>query len=186
MTHASVAGDDASCRDSRVPKRRNEEEEEPAVPGLGDRLRIARKKAGLTQEAAAQKVDVASGTYSKYEGDKLGMTVGVLLRIADTFDASADELLGRPRRAEHVDYDDDAPNEQFEEFLKMTNVEALGVTEQELEHVRRAPFRGGARSWMDYQRALLALLNVDQLPQPEGLLAAKARAEARKGGSRTK
>lgn len=148
------------------------------------------KVAALLDRSQGWVSQVVAGTIVSVEADTIDRAVHGLDLDANYFTRKtlgADESYkAHRRRAAHVEYDDEAPSPHFEAFLKITNLDALGVTPDELEHVRRAPFRGGARSPLDYQRALLALLKLDDLPQPAGFAEAQARAKAHKDSKRKK
>lgn len=59
------------------------------------RLKKTRKDAGLSQEAAAQALDIRYSTYRRYEQGKTAPTVSEAARIADFFHVSLDYLAGR-------------------------------------------------------------------------------------------
>ena len=61
---------------------------------FGSRLKQAREAKGVSQEAAAHAVGVASGTLSKYERGTLGMTVPNLAKLSKYYGVSTDKLLG--------------------------------------------------------------------------------------------
>lgn len=63
--------------------------------GFGKKLADARKRKGLTQQSAAERIGIASGTLSKYETGDLGMGVEILGKLADLYEVSTDSLLGR-------------------------------------------------------------------------------------------
>jgi len=50
------------------------------------RIRQARERAGLTQEALAQRVRVETTTLSRYERGELGVSLEMLDRLADALD----------------------------------------------------------------------------------------------------
>lgn len=62
---------------------------------FSERLKIIRKAAGLSQEAAAQKLDIRYSTYRRYEQGGTEPTVSDAARIADYFAVSLDYLAGR-------------------------------------------------------------------------------------------
>jgi transcriptional regulator with XRE-family HTH domain len=58
------------------------------LPGLGERLRVERKRLGLTQDTAAEKLGVSRGTYFGYEKDLFVPSIAFLTTLTDTgFDA---------------------------------------------------------------------------------------------------
>ena len=54
-----------------------------------------RKKRGLTQEELAEKLDVSSAAVSKWERGISTPELSMVCKLADCFEASVDELLGR-------------------------------------------------------------------------------------------
>lgn len=68
----------------------------------GDRLRRARKDAGLSQEQMAMELDVARTTISQYENDGGGIAADRLIRWAELTGASLDWIAwgeSRPRES---------------------------------------------------------------------------------------
>ena len=64
---------------------------------LGQRIARLRKNKGLTQEELGDKVGVSSQAVSKWETDSSVPDVMLLVKIANLFDISVDELLGNDR-----------------------------------------------------------------------------------------
>lgn len=62
----------------------------------------------------------------------------------------------------------------WEQFVQVSKIDEL--TPAERAWLRSAPFRGGAKSGADYTAVLVSLLRLDQLPRPDGLHEAEARA----------
>ena len=63
---------------------------------FNERLKMLRKKRGLTQNDVALKVNVERSSVAKYEGPQGIMpSTEVLIRLADLFDVTLDYLLGR-------------------------------------------------------------------------------------------
>jgi len=60
---------------------------------LGDNIRKARKKMGLTQEELADKLYVSRQTISSWENDKSYPDIHSLLMISDLFGVSLDSLI---------------------------------------------------------------------------------------------
>ena len=60
----------------------------------GERIQVARKKAGLTQEQLAQKIDSATITVRQYESGKRVPRIEQLRKIASALDISFMYLLG--------------------------------------------------------------------------------------------
>lgn len=62
---------------------------------LKDNLRTLRKQKGMSQEILAQQLNVVRQTVSKWEKGLSVPDVDMLIRIADLFDTSVSELLGK-------------------------------------------------------------------------------------------
>lgn len=62
-------------------------------------LRAIRKANHITQAQLAQELGISRRTYANYERGIHAMPAEVLVRIADLFDASLDELTGREKRS---------------------------------------------------------------------------------------
>jgi len=62
---------------------------------MDNRIRIARKVAGITQEQLAKSLGVNRATLSRYESGEIDPPSSQLQRIADTLDVSINELLGQ-------------------------------------------------------------------------------------------
>lgn len=60
-----------------------------------ERLRICRKRIGITQEEVARKTSIAYSTYRRYERGGTEPDISEAARIADFFDVSLDYLAGR-------------------------------------------------------------------------------------------
>ena len=66
---------------------------------LGKRIVMHRKRLGLTQEQLAERVRVSAQAVSKWENNLSCPDISVLPELADVFDISLDELLGRSSSA---------------------------------------------------------------------------------------
>lgn len=89
---------------------------------LTTRLKAARKKAKLTQEELAKRVNTTKGTISNYENDHSTPSNEMLLMLAEVLDTSIDYLLGRT--------DDDSPtNDKNDEdlFRKWAKDSSTGI-----------------------------------------------------------
>ena len=62
---------------------------------FGQRLSRIRKEKEFTQNDIADKVGVTSQAVSKWENDLASPDIDILLKLADIFDISVDELLGK-------------------------------------------------------------------------------------------
>jgi len=68
---------------------------------LSDRLKQARKSAGLTQDSLAKKVNTTKGTISNYENGHSTPSNDMLVQLANALDTTTDYLLGRADSASH-------------------------------------------------------------------------------------
>lgn len=59
---------------------------------LGERLRILRERAGLSQRALARRAQVTNATISLIEGDRMNPSVGALRRILDGIPVSLSDF----------------------------------------------------------------------------------------------
>lgn len=110
---------------------------------LGEKIRTLRKKAGLSQEALAEKLGVSRQAVSKWENDNGMPETEKLITMAKLFDTSLDDLIGEEKSA---------PTSPTAENSTQTRVDPAAVT------------LDVARSFLDYQShrlqrvALAALL----------------------------
>jgi transcriptional regulator with XRE-family HTH domain len=61
---------------------------------ISDRLKTARRLAGLTQEDAARALDVTLKTYARWERGETSGFLRQLSRIAEIFGVTSEQLLG--------------------------------------------------------------------------------------------
>lgn len=76
-------------------KRNRSEEATATTDTFGATLRAGRMAAGLTQEAAAEKLHVTQSTVSAWEGGTAYPTPGNLVRLARLLNLDAGDLLRR-------------------------------------------------------------------------------------------
>jgi len=67
---------------------------------IGKKLKNARIEAGLTQEKAAEKIDVSRQTISNWENEKSYPDIISVIALSDLYSVSLDELL---KMAEHLE-----------------------------------------------------------------------------------
>ncbi len=67
------------------------------VTPFPQRLRELRERRNMTQQQVADCLDIRKATYQGYEYDKYEPKLDKLLKLADLFDVTLDELLGRNR-----------------------------------------------------------------------------------------
>ena len=71
---------------------------------IGKKLKNARIEAGLTQERAAEKIDVSRQTISNWENEKSYPDIISVIALSDLYSVSLDELLkGDQKMAEHLE-----------------------------------------------------------------------------------
>lgn len=71
---------------------------------IGKKLKNARIEAGLTQEKAAEKINVSRQTISNWENEKSYPDIIIVIALSDLYSVSLDELLkGDQKMAEHLE-----------------------------------------------------------------------------------
>ena len=71
---------------------------------IGKKQKNARIEAGLTQEKAAEKIDVSRQTISNWENEKSYPDIISVIALSDLYSVSLDELLkGDQKMAEHLE-----------------------------------------------------------------------------------
>ena len=71
---------------------------------IGKKLKNARIEAGLTQEKAAEKIDVSRQTISNWENEKWYPDIISVIGLSELYSVSLDELLkGDQKMAEHLE-----------------------------------------------------------------------------------
>ena len=71
---------------------------------IGKKLKNARIEAGLTQEKAAEKIDVSRQTIPNWENEKSYPDIISVIALSDLYSVSLDELLkGDQKMAEHLE-----------------------------------------------------------------------------------
>lgn len=63
---------------------------------LGKKLKELRKARKLTQENLATQLDISRVNYTRYETNKVRPDYETIIKIADFYDISLDELFDRP------------------------------------------------------------------------------------------
>ena len=76
-------------------------------------LRRFRKGTGLNQEEVAEKLGIKRQAYQPYETGKITPSVGMIKRIAQVFDVSADYLLGLSDTPRPTPYNEKEIKEAF-------------------------------------------------------------------------
>lgn len=95
------------------------------MKGLGNRLKQARNKRGLTQTQAGDAVGISYGTLSGYERDYRNPDHETLIKLSELYQVSVSWLLG----AEHLNSEQNEKRTQLEEEL-LTMFRSLSVEGQ--------------------------------------------------------
>ena len=64
---------------------------------IGKKLKELRLNHGLTQEQLSQKINISRVNYTRYETDKIRPDFETLIKIADFYDISLDEIFDRDK-----------------------------------------------------------------------------------------
>lgn len=94
---------------------------------LPDRLKEQRTKLGLTQKEIADKLNMGSTSYQRYENGTREPKLQTLCELADIFNTSTDYLLGR--KEVNVPTKSVSTNEKEDKWTKLGNV--LSPSEKE-------------------------------------------------------
>lgn len=87
---------------------------------LGQRIAKYRKEKGLTQDELASKLNISPQAVSKWENDITSPDISTLPVLADIFDISIDELLGRAK--EKVEYLGETKRKDINKMFLKINV----------------------------------------------------------------
>lgn len=88
-------------------------------------LRRLRKNRKLSQQDMAKYLGISRQGYSKYENDNSEPSYEMLVKIADKFDTTTDELLGREVKT--------SPQQPEPKQTSLFSYEAIGITPKEFE-----------------------------------------------------
>jgi transcriptional regulator with XRE-family HTH domain len=83
------------------------------------------------------------------------------------------EHLEGPRRATPAPHVTGQESPHWQRFVRLGLAERLGLSDEQIEWLRAAPFRGGAQSVDDYITAAESIVRAD-LPEPPGMDDARA------------
>lgn len=86
---------------------------------LGQRLQKFRKRANLTQEEVATKLNITPQAVSKWENDVSAPDISLLSEIADTYGITVDELLGRQPQTVYLPEGQTKPIENLMLIIKI-------------------------------------------------------------------
>ena len=70
---------------------------------MGERIKNARNSLGLTQEVAAENLEITYSSYTKIENGIVGVSLDTLLKIADLYSLSLDFII-YGKSSDDVDY----------------------------------------------------------------------------------
>jgi transcriptional regulator with XRE-family HTH domain len=101
------------------------------------KLRQIRKKCGLTMKELGERVGVAESTISQYETGKRQPDYETLLKIADYFGVSVDEILGKQRETEDQELEEYLEQLKNRPEMKMLFKLAANATKEDVEQAVR-------------------------------------------------
>lgn len=91
---------------------------------IGERIKQARKKKGITQKELAEAVGVAEVTIRQYEADKYSPKYDKMVKIAEALNIPVSDLLGEPRPTTPHDHKEARLNQLQEECGELTSTAA--------------------------------------------------------------
>lgn len=124
---------------------------------LGESLAQARKKAGLTQEAVAEKLGVSRQTISKWETDETLPDIRQSKKLADLYQVTLDELVTFDLEMQELTEMIDRVSDEVVEKVDWTAVWA-----QKYPILARYPQEMDTAPYAEALRALLAQLQREQ------------------------
>lgn len=124
---------------------------------LGESLAQARKKAGLTQEAVAEKLGVSRQTISKWETDETLPNIRQSKKLADLYQVTLDELVAFDFEVQELTEMIDRVSDEVVEKVDWTAVWA-----QKYPILARYPQEMDTAPYAEALRALLAQLQREQ------------------------
>lgn len=124
---------------------------------LGENLAQARKKAGLTQEAVAEKLGVSRQTISKWETDETLPDIRQSKKLADLYQVTLDELVAFDFEVQELTEMIDRVSDEVVEKVDWTAVWA-----QKYPILARYPQEMDTTPYAEALRALLAQLQREQ------------------------
>ena len=84
-----------------------------------NKLKELRKKKNMTQQEIAKIIKVAPTTYLGYEKGNISIDDKMLITLADFFNTSIDELVGRKSEIVNLNYLDETRKKLITEILEM-------------------------------------------------------------------
>ena len=128
---------------------------DPVLTDLGERMRLARLRAGMTQEDLGGKLGVTQTAVSYWEAARRDMGIGDLLRIAEACGVPASSLLPPEHRESPGT---DGADGYFAEIAFMGRIEYTGLVTQITKHGQPAYhidlpeklFGGNPLGWVEH------------------------------------
>ena len=62
------------------------------------KLKTLREQKGLTQKEVCTSIGIHPVVYNRYEKEKLELPLSIAIKLADLYDVTLDELVGRERK----------------------------------------------------------------------------------------
>ncbi|MGM0922210.1 MAG: helix-turn-helix domain-containing protein [Bacillota bacterium] len=107
---------------------------------FGHKLKLLRKKKGLTQKQLAEKLFLSQSSITRFERDEMLPTSETLNKIANYFDVSIDHLLDRPKHTKSSNLEK-AINEAIEELKEEDTLLFMkngDIDEETVELIKKA------------------------------------------------
>jgi transcriptional regulator with XRE-family HTH domain len=104
---------------------------------LPDNLLLLRKNKGLTQDDVADYLKLSKTAYFRYENDKAEPNIETLIKLADLYNVTIDQLVGRESKIESTELKDILIKKQvgveIKEVLKESIKELVEDNEEKLK-----------------------------------------------------
>lgn len=86
------------------------------------KLKELRKKRGVSQTEIANSINIPQTSYSRYENRVCDPSIDVLIKLADFYNISVDELVGRETDIVNLNLLDDTRKNLIKEILNASDV----------------------------------------------------------------
>lgn len=137
--------------------------------GIGDRVRQARKKRGLSQDALARALEVSKNTIFRWEAGEVTPRGTNLDRLAQVLGVTSDWLMRGQERASGEAPDPPHWREFVERYQHLDE-----LAPEQVEDIKRFAARNfKVRSWTDFER----IAEIVRTSQPSPTFEAKRRRE---------
>lgn len=87
------------------------------------RIKALRQKNQFTQKEVADKLNITRSTYNNYENESNEPSINTLIKLADFYNVSIDELVGRDTDIINLKYLDESEAYIIKKILKMNQLE---------------------------------------------------------------